>query len=213
MYLEIRKGGWGLHPDDEGKTVKVTSLEPYGGEPGALIQGVEGMVSVGSLVCHLRSFLYPAASQKEVDSLFEEIKHNLASEKKLLERVFEWEKEECRSPYCECEVGKCSTGHIDKRGEPLKSDGGSSLYYDLPIPQKLLDKLIERSEQGSCFIKTEEIITHLLANSFDYGNLFKSLIRCKGLQDGTGGKAGNSVDYECNKMKYSVEKIREMKCA
>lgn len=93
--------------------------------------------------------------------------------------------------------------------EPLKSDGGSSLYYDLPIPQKLLDTLVERSERGSCYIKTEEIITHLLANDFDYANLFKSLVRCKGLQDGSGGKAGNTVDYECNKMAYSVEKIRE----
>ena len=43
------------------------------------------------------------------------------------------------------------------------------------------------------------------------GNIFKGMVRCKGLQDGTGGKAGNSVEYECNKMIYSVNKIKEKK--
>jgi hypothetical protein len=28
---------------------------------------------------------------------------------------------ECRSPYCECEAGKCTHGRIDKRGEPVRS--------------------------------------------------------------------------------------------
>lgn len=26
---------------------------------------------------------------------------------------------DCRSPYCECEVGKCTHGRIDKRGQPV----------------------------------------------------------------------------------------------
>lgn len=94
---------------------------------------------------------------------------------------------------------------------PIKSDGGSSSYYDLPVAEWLLYTLNERQKEGKCYIKTEEIITALLGNDFDYGNIFKSMIRCKGLQDGTGGKAGNSVEYECNKMIYSVNKIKEKK--
>jgi len=29
------------------------------------------------------------------------------------------EPKHCRSPYCECEAGKCVHGRIDKRGDPL----------------------------------------------------------------------------------------------
>jgi len=95
---------------------------------------------------------------------------------------------------------------------PIKSDGGSSSYYDLTIPDWLVKTLTERqAKEYKCYIKTEEIIAAFLSNDFDYGNLFKSMIRCKGLQDGTGGKAGNSVEYECNKMAYSVNKIKEKK--
>lgn len=107
----------------------------------------------------------------------------------------------------------CYPFHVHKVEEtptgPQKSDGGSSSYYDLAIPQSLLERLVERSEQGECFIKTEEIITHFFGNDFDYGNIFKSLVRSYGLEAGTGGKAGNSVDYEMNKIQYSSNKIKE----
>lgn len=93
---------------------------------------------------------------------------------------------------------------------PIKSDGGSSSYYDLPVPEWLLSELFDReiATNGKPYIKTEEIIAAFFGNDFDLGNVVKCLVRVKGLQDKTGGKAGNSVDYECNKMKYSVEKIR-----
>lgn len=98
---------------------------------------------------------------------------------------------------------------IDTAG-PIKSDGGSSSYYDLPVPEWLLSELFDReiATNGKPYIKTEEIIAAFFGNDFDLGNVVKCLVRVKGLQDKTGGKAGNSVDYECNKMKYSVEKIR-----
>lgn len=129
-------------------------------------------------------------------------------------------REECRSSYCECDEGKCSCGEIDMRVDearkikekgPIKSDGGSSSYYDLNIPEWLLYTLNERQKEGKCYIKTEEMISAFFGNDFDRGNIIKSLVRCQGLQDGTGGKAGNSVEYECNKMVYSVNKIKEKK--
>lgn len=98
-----------------------------------------------------------------------------------------------------------------KQQGPIKSDGGSSSYYDLPVAEWLLYTLNERQKEGKCYIKTEEMINAFFGNDFDRGNIIKSLVRCQGLQDGTGGKAGNSVEYECNKMIYSVNKIKEKK--
>jgi len=99
---------------------------------------------------------------------------------------------------------------VTQTAGPIKSDGGSSSYYDLPVPEWLLSELFDReiATEGKPYIKTEEIIAAFFGNDFDLGNVVKCLVRVKGLQDKTGGKAGNSVDYECNKMKYSVEKIR-----
>jgi hypothetical protein len=108
-------------------------------------------------------------------------------------------------------VGTVATIEEASADGPIKSDGGSSSYYDVDVPQWLLYTLNERQKEGKCYIKTEEMIAAFLSNDFDYGNLFKSMIRCKGLQDGTGGKAGNSVEYECNKMIYSCNKIKEKK--
>lgn len=102
-------------------------------------------------------------------------------------------------------------GPVETQEGPIKSDGGSSSYYDLEVPEWLIDNLTLRDEEGKCFIKTEEMITAFFSNDFDYGNLLKCLVRVHGTQIGTGGKAGNSVDYECNKMNYSVEKIRGKK--
>lgn len=89
----------------------------------------------------------------------------------------------------------------------VKSDGGSSSYYDMEIPEWLVDLITERqTEWGSSYIKTEELITTVFNNNFDFGNVLKSLVRAHGAFNGA-GKAGNSVPYECNKIKYSAEKI------
>lgn len=90
----------------------------------------------------------------------------------------------------------------------IKSDGGSSAYYDLPLSDKLVELILQRKEEGSAFIKTEEIILEVFDNDFDFGCLFKALVRVKGTIDG-GGKAGNTVDYELNKINYYKGKLRE----
>ena len=124
--------------------------------------------------------------------------------------------EECRSSYCECEEGKCSGGKVDMRANeaekvkakgPIKSDGGSSTYYDIELPSWLLHVINERAKDGKAFIKTEELIEAAFSNDFDAANAFKSLIRAWGAFNG-GGKAGNTVDYECNKIAYSVNKLK-----
>ena len=132
-------------------------------------------------------------------------------------------KEECRSSYCECEEGKCSGGKVDRRVDwankikskadsekkiPIKSDGGSSTYYDIDIPAWLLYTLNERQKEGKCYIKTEELIECGFSSDFDAGNVFKSLVRAWGALNGA-GKAGNDVDYECNKIVYSANKLKQ----
>ena len=132
-------------------------------------------------------------------------------------------REECRSSYCECEEGKCSGGKVDMRADeankikskvdsekkiPIKSDGGSSTYYDIDIPAWLLYTLNERQKEGKCYVKTEELIECGFSSDFDAGNIFKSLVRAWGALNGA-GKAGNGVDYECNKIVYSANKLKQ----
>jgi len=130
--------------------------------------------------------------------------------------------QECRSSYCECEEGRCSGGKIDMRADeaekkkakwasekaPIKSDGGSSSYYDLPVAEWLLYTLNERQKEGKCYIKTEEMISAFFGNDFSFGTLLKSLVRAWGIKIGA-GKAGNDMKYETGKIRYYADKILE----
>lgn len=93
-------------------------------------------------------------------------------------------------------------------GGAIKSDGGSSTYYDISIPEWLVDRIIERSDDGQAYIKTEELIEVAFNSDFDFGNALKSLIRMNGSFNGA-GKAGNSVSYEKKKIEYSVNKLEQ----
>ena len=90
----------------------------------------------------------------------------------------------------------------------VASDGGSSTYYDIGLPQWLVDKIVERQKEGTAYVKTEELIEVGFGNDFDASNIFKSLVRAWGAFNG-GGKKGNTVDYDLNKMNYSTEKLRQ----
>jgi tRNA A58 N-methylase Trm61 len=79
--------------------------------------------------------------------------------------------------------------------EKIKSDGGSSRYYEIMIPK---DNVIERD--GYYIIQVEDVIEFGMGNDFDKGNLFKVLYRL-------GKKAGNTISYELNKMKYSLNRL------
>lgn len=96
----------------------------------------------------------------------------------------------------------------EEKKAPIKSDGGSSTYYDIDIPAWLLYTLNERQKEGKCYIKTEELIECGFSSDFDAGNIFKSLVRAWGALNGA-GKAGNGVDYECNKIVYSANKLKQ----
>lgn len=84
----------------------------------------------------------------------------------------------------------------------IKSDGGSSSYYDIQLPDWLIDLIIERR-----YIKTEELI-EVLGSDFDLGNIIKCAVRINSLQNGV-GKAGNDVSYDANKIIYSAGRLKE----
>lgn len=89
----------------------------------------------------------------------------------------------------------------------IKSDGGSSSYYDIEIPDWLFDKMLERNYSGNCFIKTEELI-EVMGSDFDEGNILKCLVRINSLKKGV-GKQGNDVAYDANKIVYSANRLKE----
>jgi len=95
-----------------------------------------------------------------------------------------------------------------KQQGPIKSDGGSSSYYDLPVAEWLLYTLNERQKEGKCYIKTEEMISAFFGNDFSFGTLLKSLVRAWGIKIGA-GKAGNDMKYETGKIRYYADKILE----
>jgi len=87
---------------------------------------------------------------------------------------------------------------------PIKSDGGSSTYYDIAIPPWLLAKI---TKDG--FMKTEDFIAECLDNDFDKGTIFKSLIRAHSASKGA-GKVGNDIRYESKKIQWSANKMAEV---
>jgi hypothetical protein len=84
----------------------------------------------------------------------------------------------------------------------IKSDGGSSSYYDIQLPTWLIDKIKERG-----YIKTEELI-EVMGSDFDLGNIIKCSVRINSLKNGV-GKEGNSVEYDANKIIYSANRLKE----
>lgn len=93
--------------------------------------------------------------------------------------------------------------------KPIKSDGGSSTYYDIPVPDEFVETLMQRYDECNSHIKTEELIRYVFGNDFDFGTAFKSLVRAYGASKG-GGKEGNDIRYECNKVVYYSNKIADI---
>lgn len=76
----------------------------------------------------------------------------------------------------------------------VKSDGGSSSYYEL--------------ELNGNSVQTEEIIEQVFGNDFDLGNMFKALVRIQASLNG-GGKAGTTIEYDLNKIIYTCKKLKD----
>lgn len=110
----------------------------------------------------------------------------------------------------DCSYGVASEPEVESEvGGAVASDGGSSSYYDIAVPDWFIERAIERAVTGGTgYIKTEELIEVIFKNDFDAGNAFKSLIRLWGAFNGA-GKAGNSVSYDKRKIEYSLDKLEQ----
>lgn len=85
---------------------------------------------------------------------------------------------------------------------PIKSDGGSSSYYDIQLSDKIIDFIV-----ANRYIKTEQLI-EALGSDFDIGNIIKCAVRINSLMQGK-GKEGNDVAYDANKIRYSANRLKE----
>jgi hypothetical protein len=84
----------------------------------------------------------------------------------------------------------------------IKSDGGSTAYYDIRIPAQFV-KLIEEDGKAYALIQTEDVIDFALDGDFHKGEIFKALKRM-------GQKEGVSDNYNLNKIDYRTNRIRDL---
>lgn len=82
----------------------------------------------------------------------------------------------------------------------VKSDGGSSSYYELTITNKA-------GESIKCV--TGDVIRALVGNDFDFGNCVKALRRMY-LETLGVGKEGTDIPYDCNKVRYFLSEIERV---
>ena len=85
--------------------------------------------------------------------------------------------------------------------EKIKSDGGSSRYYEIRIPKNAV-----KDEGDSILIEAKHIIRYALDNDFSKGNVFKALVRL-------GQKDGTDVEYDRKKMHFFVDDICDSEMA
>ena len=78
---------------------------------------------------------------------------------------------------------------------PVKSDGGSSAYYEITVTNK-------HGETFQC--ETGDIIRALVNNDFTLGNIVKACRRVSEAEQGR-GKEGTSTSYDLNKIIYFAE--------
>lgn len=87
---------------------------------------------------------------------------------------------------------------------PVKSTGGSSKYYEITLPQWLINK----HNTNGC-IMLEDLAEVMFDNDFNYVNVFKAQKRMFDLEQGR-GKDGNTLEYDATKCKYYIDKQVEV---
>lgn len=98
-----------------------------------------------------------------------------------------------------CEV-EPTTEMVFKEQAKVKSDGGSSSYYELTITNKA-------GESIKC--ETGDVIRTLVGNDFDFGNCVKALRRMYLATLGM-GKEGTDLVYDANKIRWFLGEIERV---
>ena len=84
--------------------------------------------------------------------------------------------------------------------QAIKSDGGSSSYYELTISNKTGE---------SIKVETGDVIRTLVGNDFDFGNCVKALRRMYLATLGM-GKEGTDIPYDANKIRWFLGEIERV---
>ena len=84
----------------------------------------------------------------------------------------------------------------------IKSDGSSTPYYEIYIPEELTT-VVSGESRSYVLIQTEDVIDFALGGDFHKGEIFKALKRM-------GLKEGVSDDYNLNKINYRIDRMRKL---
>lgn len=106
--------------------------------------------------------------------------------------------------------GTIDVGKVEQHTTAVKSDGGSTSYYELTLPKHVLDS-VKRQIEGCCEdikIETGDVIEMLVGNDFDAGNIIKALRRIFEAKKGK-GKEGTTIQYDINKCRYSIDEVEK----
>jgi hypothetical protein len=106
---------------------------------------------------------------------------------------------ECSGCGFRLDACQCEDVPTETTPAPVKSDGGSSSYYQLTIKNK-------HGERLEC--ETGDIIRALVANDFSLGNIVKACRRVSEALQGR-GKEGTDPLYDLNKIIYFAEEIKQ----
>lgn len=92
---------------------------------------------------------------------------------------------------------------IDILRKPIKSDGGSSPYYFSPLPQHIIEQIVETGG-----IEIKDIVRYVYDNNADAFNIIKAQKRIIEARKGK-GKEGIDMLYDANKIKFFAEEQYE----
>lgn len=98
---------------------------------------------------------------------------------------------------------------IDALSQKVKSDGGSTSYYELPLSERMVSGIlaqIDAIEQPT--LQTGDVIELLVGNDFDAGNVIKALRRIFESKKGK-GKEGVEQTYDIKKCHYFIDEVEK----
>lgn len=81
----------------------------------------------------------------------------------------------------------------------FKSDGGSSDYYKIYLPEDLIKDIAEKG-----YVEVKDVLRYGLDNDATLFNVGKALFRVASARRGL-GKAGVTVDYDLNKCLFFIK--------
>ena len=93
--------------------------------------------------------------------------------------------------------------------DQVKSDGGSTSYYELPLSERMVAGILAQIEAGEQpTLQTGDVIELLVGNDFDAGNVIKALRRIFESKKGK-GKEGVEQTYDIKKCHYFIDEVEK----